>query len=805
MPDDVHLTLDQKIQLREQKAKYPTKTHVELALWTQKCFHLARPPSQATISDILHKPIRGIPAKQTPAFPFAKQTRVYLTDEQRRRMYEHKKKHPQLSLHSLGVWAQKQFQLIKSPDPTTVKLAMQAMEYGKNDRTNIYLTSEQKLMLYEHQAQHPSKKLSSLALWAEKRFKLSKTPSDTYISNLLKWNPTTPKLTTSKSNELESGEDSGGDDLHIDAGVSRRQPFYPPILERALLFFVVNRTIYENSMPTHAEITHKGQQLAEEMSLSNDDVGFSYTWIVHFLKRHGIQENSVANCDIKRPLLTKLKIKKLLDEELLHLASAHSSQDQRLGPDPTSGLTELDRALILFIIHCQLRWKTLPSRPEIVRKAGRLRSIMGLSSGRNNNNTFTLSDDWIKRHRVFYGIHSLLVTGQIKNVMAAKLGQDKISDYLLLDFARDSRIGAPIRISKPVPAAKKDFKNSWMFERALVLFTLRLHLLRKPSGSRRLITRKGRQFLALIGQGPNAIDFSRDWFRGFRTYYGLYSGVVDTRLRKGVLTKLGRKAISDLALLDLASEECIDGDVDDEDSDEVDEDGGDDVVGDDLEAGSHISQASESEYEGDHSVSIASDDYDDQGDQVGSDSEKNKSPEPESESEYDGDLVGMSSDGNGKEDKDDHIVASGDAEGMSMDADICGDTEREVQQEVKQEDEQEARQDIDMIFEAQEAGAGGPSTWSLQEKLRALFVVIPLLDPFVPQQKEAYAVLNDLHARFQVPGLKQEPIDATTGDWTREKRHSLSIVMTLLDPSVESHRSTHLVLSEEYDSLCHEK
>ncbi|KAG0202572.1 hypothetical protein BGX28_004943 [Mortierella sp. GBA30] len=295
-------------------------------------------------------------------------------------------------------------------------------------------------------------------------------------------------------------------------------------------------------MPTHAEITDKGLALA--MSLSNEDIDFSNTWIVHFLTRLGVEDSNIANCDIKKIILSKLKTKELSDEELLHLAIAHSNQDRRLRPDPASGLTEFDQD------------EDLPSRTDVIRKAQRLRSIMGLSLDLSYNDTFTVSEDWIKRHRIFYGIHNQLTTEQIKDLIAVKLRQDEVSE------------------------------------------------------------------------------------------------VVDTRLSKRVLTKLGRKLILNVEMLDLASEKCIVSDDDDDDSDEDDNNGNDEIT-DNHDAVRDISNSSESEYEGIRPVNIASDDdddQDDQGDQVGSEMENDKMPEPASESEYADDLVSMSSDDDGKED-----------------------------------------------------------------------------------------------------------------------------------------------------------
>ncbi|KAG0210167.1 hypothetical protein BGX28_009607 [Mortierella sp. GBA30] len=284
--------------------------------------------------------------------------------------------------------------------------------------------------------------------------------------------------------------------------------------------------------------------------------------------------------------------------------------------------------------------------------------------------------------------------------------------------------------------------GSVVLERALAYFIVNHTIHRNIKPTLDDIMDKGQQFAEALGLGREDVSFSRTWFTSFYQRHGLTHGITNWNDKESVLIYLQVKELSVQKLLLMASKEYADGDSFDGQG-ALDETDVDEVS--DIEDSDEL-----------HSVF----------------------------SDIDVDM--------------------GDAD---------DDDEQEDEQEVKQEDGQEVKQkdeqgvkedakdeqDVEMKFEARETG--GPHAWSLKEKIRALFVVIPLLDPFDAQQKEAYTVLNDLYIRFQILGLKQEPIDATAGDWTREKRESLSIIMALLDPSVESHRSTYTILNQENEKL----
>ncbi|KAG0210168.1 hypothetical protein BGX28_009608 [Mortierella sp. GBA30] len=141
--------------------------------------------------------------------------------------------------------------------------------------------------------------------------------------------------------------------------------------------------------------------------------------------------------------------------------------------------------------------------------------------------------------------------------------------------------------------------------------------------------------------------------------------------------------------------------------------------------------------------------------------------------------------------QDDCISISSDDNGQGGEHEFGKENDEDEEGE-EQEVKIDVEQDTDVTFEAEKTCRS--DNWSLKQKLRALFVVIPLLDPFTQKQQEAYGVLYELYIRLKIPGQEQELIEAN-------KRNSLSLVMRLLDRSVESHRSTYVVPSQELDKL----
>ncbi|KAG0200772.1 hypothetical protein BGX28_006233 [Mortierella sp. GBA30] len=609
--DHVRLTADQKRQICEHKVQHHDLTLNSLALWAQKQFNLAKPPSDGNIWFIVEKGGCRLP----------KLTQVRLTAPQRRRLFNYKLQHPAKTLPALALWAQKQFHLPKPPCPKAISHALQKTKM----KTASYipqarLTAEEKRLLYEYKIQNCSITLSSLALWAQNQFFLFKAPSIATLSQILK-----AEALTSSSKSTTATESKGSDEES-----NGKVGVFPdlPLLERVLVYFSTNHKIHRNTVPTLRQVQDKGLQIAEALSLNKEDVNFSFPWLdwFHFRKRHGLSGDIIIWMG-RDSVLPALHAKELSIAELLELASNSGQdeyKDQVAHLSTSKGSTELERALILFILHHQLRWTTLPSQEAIEEKGRHLSITMG-----SDPDSFSLSKEWLKQYREFSNINALLEIRPFSATPFGKLGRVELSDKGLLQS----------------------------------------------------------------------------------------EGYSEANKRKGANS------------------------MDDTDIDQ---------------------KSSEYEHAGDY-INISSDEDDD--------GEADKFSIP-------GDYVNVSDDDN--------------EQGNPVE--MCSDANADMDISLRDDNK---HNETTVTTPA----IAGTNSWSLEEKLRALFVVIPLFDPFTPQQQEVYAVLYDLYVRTKVPGYEQDPIETTARDWTREKRDSLSIVMTLLDMSVESHRSTHLALNRELERL----
>ncbi|KAG0197131.1 hypothetical protein BGX28_009362 [Mortierella sp. GBA30] len=679
----VHLSLGQKHQIREYKAQHPEVTQSSLAFWAQSQFNLDKPPSQQSISLVFTTERSDIP----------KVPRINLTSEEKRQIFEHKLQHPTKTLRAMALWAYSSLNLDKQPSETCIQRIIKSAACGLT-RTYAQLTIEQRQQIREQHARRPTKTLHSLALWSQRRFKLTNPPSTKHIRTILATSPGCDVPNKPRSNFTADEE------RQITAHKAQN-----PTMTMLSLAMWAQKVFNLDQPPSVQGIS---------LVLANPRFGLpkhSRVYLTADEKRQ-ICEKKAHNPTTTTLTLARWAQKKFNLDKLPSLAGISLILAQAKG-----GILQHFRAHL-----------TADEKRQVCEGKGQDPTITSSALALQAQKKFSLDKPPSQE--------SIALILKKAEAHISKPTSRSEFDEKKLDGHCEVALGFTSRRSR-----WSDCSSS-VLERTIVYFIVNQTILRGINPTSDDTMDKGRQFARALGLSRKDASLSHTWFNSFHKRHGLTASIANWSEDSSVLEKLRAKELSDQELLHIASEACT---VDD--------------IPEDYNA------VSESVY-----------------------LDANGMSESECEGDVDSKSIGMDTDA----DTD-----------MDMDIAAFEDDDQEEKGDDRQEAKQEAEQDDDMPIGTRDTGES--SSLALEEKVRALFVVIPLLDPSASQQQEAYDVLYRLYLRLKTPELKQEPIEATMDTWTREKHDSLLIVMGLLDLSVESHRSTYAVLSQEREKLTYEQ
>ncbi|KAG0213686.1 hypothetical protein BGX28_003840 [Mortierella sp. GBA30] len=106
----MRFTFRQRIIIFRKKERNPTMTDIALRDWAMRQFNLATQPSLSDISCVLS--LHNWAKEITPVTT----RKVRLTESQRRRIYEYRTQHPDLTYRRIAAWAKEEFDLFQEPD-----------------------------------------------------------------------------------------------------------------------------------------------------------------------------------------------------------------------------------------------------------------------------------------------------------------------------------------------------------------------------------------------------------------------------------------------------------------------------------------------------------------------------------------------------------------------------------------------------------------------------------------------------------------------------------------------------------------